>query len=321
LFFVRLPVTKLTEKYDRFFRSVFFCKNSRFSGIFVSLIPDRKKRSYFSVSFIVFSLIFQGFAVQPAPAAQAVNVQYIHDYIQQKHGITVPINASNPLQIANVKYLLCAVDRGNEIYTGGMATTDYCNHTLATQQVVDTVATIDAVNRLIKDTNCYRAGYYNASGTCTICTKDYYCPIGVTGRTPCGDGYVTSGTGATSAASCYANFQELFFNFSFGSPCVVNSVQISFNFPSSGMTAFRYGGVDWGDGSFENFSYFRGSLSHSNFFNGASVGGFAVRVRMNLGCSNPLPSGTVVNFAEAYCTNGTRVEANFGNPPWALFCM
>jgi hypothetical protein len=149
LFFVRLPVTKLTEKYDRFFRSVFFCKNSRFSGIFVSLIPGRKKRSYFSVSLIVFLLVFLGFA-NVAPAAQAVNVQYIHDYIQQKHGITVPIKASNPLQIANVKYLLCAVDRGNEIMNG--VATNYCNHALATQQVVDTVATIDAVNRLMKRT-------------------------------------------------------------------------------------------------------------------------------------------------------------------------
>jgi hypothetical protein len=112
------------------------------------LVPDRKKRSDFSVIFTVFSLVFQGFAIQPAPAAQAVNVQYIHDYIQQKHGVTVPIKASNPLQIANVKYLLCAVDRGNEIMNG--VATNYCNHALATQQVVDTVATIDAVNRLMK---------------------------------------------------------------------------------------------------------------------------------------------------------------------------
>jgi hypothetical protein len=97
---------------------------------------------------IVFSLVFQGFAIQPAPAAQVVNVKYIHDYIYKVHGVTVPINASNPLQIANVKYLLCAVDKANSIC--GWMTTDYCNHTLATQQAVDTVATIDAVNRLVQ---------------------------------------------------------------------------------------------------------------------------------------------------------------------------
>jgi hypothetical protein len=93
-------------------------------------------------------LVFQGFAIQPAPAAQAVNVKYIHDYIQQKHGVTVQINASNPLQIANVKYLLCAVDKTNSLCS--TTTTNYCNHELATQQVVDTVATIDAVDRLIQ---------------------------------------------------------------------------------------------------------------------------------------------------------------------------
>jgi hypothetical protein len=93
---------------------------------------------------IVFLLGFPGFA----HAAQAANVQYIHDYIYKKHGITVPIKTTTPLQIANVKYLLCAVDRGNEIMNGA-ATTNYCNHALATTQAVDTVAVIDAVNRLI----------------------------------------------------------------------------------------------------------------------------------------------------------------------------
>jgi hypothetical protein len=113
-------------------------------------------------------LVFQGFAIQPAPAAQAVNVQYIHDYIQQKHGVTVPIKTTTPLQIANVKYLLCAVDKTNALCGG--ATTSYCTHALATQQVVDTVATIDAVNRLVQcgpaidlpqiSTNTYPTGTY-----------------------------------------------------------------------------------------------------------------------------------------------------------------
>jgi hypothetical protein len=97
---------------------------------------------------IIFSLVFLGFAIQSAPAAQAVNVQYIHDYIYKVHGVTVPIKTTTPLQIANVKYLLCAVDKTNSLCGG--ATTSYCTHALATTQVVDTVATIDAVNRLVK---------------------------------------------------------------------------------------------------------------------------------------------------------------------------
>jgi hypothetical protein len=130
---------------------------------------------------IVFSLIFQGFAIQPAPAAQAVNVQYIHDCIYKKHGITVPIKTTTPLQIANVKYLLCAVDRGNEILNG--TATNYCNHALATQQVVDTVATIDAVNRLIK--YCVPGTYFSSdSGTCIDCGLGYYC-TGGGARTVC----------------------------------------------------------------------------------------------------------------------------------------
>lgn len=81
-------------------------------------------------------------------AAQVANIQYIHNYITKKHGITVPIKSSIPTQIANVKYLLCAVDAAN-LALNGSATTSYCTHALATQQVVDTSAVIDAVDRLV----------------------------------------------------------------------------------------------------------------------------------------------------------------------------
>ena len=82
-------------------------------------------------------------------AGQPVNVNYVHLLIDHVHGIQVPIKASNIYQAVNVKYVLCAVDRANEILNGA-PTTDYCNHELAVLQIIDDIATIDAVTRLIK---------------------------------------------------------------------------------------------------------------------------------------------------------------------------
>lgn len=140
-----------------------------------------------------------------AYSAQIVNVKYIHDYISKKHGISLPINASNNLQVANVKYLLCAVDAANSVYTGGKVKTSYCTNALATEQAVDTAATIDAVDRLISDTNCYRAGYYKSGANCLLCPANYYCPAGVTWRALCnGAGGYTSPAGSTAASDCVA---------------------------------------------------------------------------------------------------------------------
>ena len=84
-----------------------------------------------------------------AHAAQIVNVDYVHKLIAQKWDVSVPIKADSPMQVANMKYLLTAVDVVNEILNGEK-TTDYGNGEFATLQVADTVATIQAVDTLVK---------------------------------------------------------------------------------------------------------------------------------------------------------------------------
>ena len=84
-----------------------------------------------------------------AHAAQIVNVDYVHKLIAQKWDISVPIKADNPMQVANMKYLLTAVDVANEILNGEK-TSDYGNGEFATLQVADTIATNQAVETLIK---------------------------------------------------------------------------------------------------------------------------------------------------------------------------
>ena len=84
-----------------------------------------------------------------AHAAQIVNVDYVHKLIAQKWDISVPIRADNPMQVANMKYLLTAIDVANEILNGE-PTTNYGNGEFATTQVADTTATNQAVETLIK---------------------------------------------------------------------------------------------------------------------------------------------------------------------------
>ncbi len=86
-----------------------------------------------------------------AHAAEMVNVEYIHNAIKQKWDITVPYNAAleNPRVAANMKYLLTAVDVANEILNGEK-TTNYGNGEYATMQAADTIASIQAVESLVK---------------------------------------------------------------------------------------------------------------------------------------------------------------------------
>jgi len=82
-------------------------------------------------------------------AAQIVNVDFIHRYINQKHDINVSI--ANPSQTgwaANMKYMLCTIDVANNILNGWKAS-NYCNSSFATQRAVDTVAAINGVDILI----------------------------------------------------------------------------------------------------------------------------------------------------------------------------
>ena len=97
---------------------------------------------------ILFALI-GCFVAICAHAAQVVNVDYVHKLIAQKWDISVPIKTNNIMAVANMKYLLTAVDVANEILNGEK-TTDYGNGEFATLQVADTVATIQAVDTLVK---------------------------------------------------------------------------------------------------------------------------------------------------------------------------
>ena len=84
-------------------------------------------------------------------AAQIANIEYVHKMIEHKWDITVPYNPmlSNVKSMANMKYLLTAIDVANEILNGEK-TTDYGNGEFATLQVADTTATNTAVETLIK---------------------------------------------------------------------------------------------------------------------------------------------------------------------------
>ena len=97
----------------------------------------------------LFALLFL-ILCTPAQSAQIVNVEYIHNAIKQKWDITVPYNSelTNPRVAANMKYLLTAVDVANEMLNGDK-TTDYGNGEFATMAVADTIATNQAVDRLI----------------------------------------------------------------------------------------------------------------------------------------------------------------------------
>ncbi|MBQ7055668.1 MAG: hypothetical protein IJN91_01915 [Alphaproteobacteria bacterium] len=89
--------------------------------------------------------------VVAANAAQIANVEYVHKMIEHKWDISVPYNPnlSDVRKIANMKYLLTAIDVANEILNGEK-TTDYGNGEFATTQIADTVATNTAVETLVK---------------------------------------------------------------------------------------------------------------------------------------------------------------------------
>ena len=86
-----------------------------------------------------------------AHAAQIANIEYVHKMIEHKWDITVPYNPtlSNVKSMANMKYLLTAIDVANEILNGEK-TTDYGNGEFATLQAADTIATNQAVETLIQ---------------------------------------------------------------------------------------------------------------------------------------------------------------------------
>ncbi len=99
----------------------------------------------------IVSLILGVLCVFGANAAQIANIEYVHKMIEHKWDITVPYNPAltDVKTIANMKYLLTAVDVANEILNGEK-TTDYGNGEFATTQIADTVATNQAVETLVR---------------------------------------------------------------------------------------------------------------------------------------------------------------------------
>ncbi len=89
--------------------------------------------------------------VSPVHSAEMVNVEFIHQVIAQKWDIMVPYNPSlgNLGVAANMKYLLCAIDRANAMLNG--TATNYGDGQYATLAAADTDATITAVNTLIHE--------------------------------------------------------------------------------------------------------------------------------------------------------------------------
>ena len=97
--------------------------------------------------FLAILLLFTSYV--PAHSAEIVNVEYVHSLIKKVWNIDVPYYEDSLKYAANMEYLLKAVDKANEILNG-TPTTDYGNSEYATLYAADTVATIDAVNRLIE---------------------------------------------------------------------------------------------------------------------------------------------------------------------------
>lgn len=99
-------------------------------------------------------LFSTGSLLAAADDFQIANVQFIHNYINQKHGVSVPIKESSQSGwAANMKYMLCAVDNANW-RLNDRPTSNYCNSSYATTQAVNKVTTINGINGLIKETPC-----------------------------------------------------------------------------------------------------------------------------------------------------------------------
>ena len=66
------------------------------------------------------TVVFGAFFAFAAHAAQIANVEYVHNMIANRIGVEVPYNPRlhSINQVANMEYLLTAVDVANEILNG-----------------------------------------------------------------------------------------------------------------------------------------------------------------------------------------------------------
>ena len=93
------------------------------------------------------------FCIFTANAGQIANVEFIHNAINKNWGLDIEYADAlkTPVAAANMKYLLTTVDVANEILNL-KKTTNYGTGPYATTIAVDTAATIQAVDELIKFT-------------------------------------------------------------------------------------------------------------------------------------------------------------------------
>ncbi len=141
--------------------------------------------------------------VVAANAAQIANVGYVHKMIEHKWDISVPYNPnlSDVRKIANMKYLLTAIDVANEILNGEK-TTDYGNGEFATTQIADTVATNQAVETLVKKEEKYKFFL-----TTTPDTNNFSFKIGAAGTfyVDWGDGTIETITKTNTTNTTYSH--------------------------------------------------------------------------------------------------------------------
>ncbi|MCL2758044.1 MAG: hypothetical protein FWE64_01835 [Alphaproteobacteria bacterium] len=97
----------------------------------------------------LFSVIF--LAGGADATGQIANVEFIHMAInKQLEGLHLSLpmpDGAEPTRAANVKYMLCAIDRANEVLND-RPTSEYCEHELATTQAIDTVGVLEALSRI-----------------------------------------------------------------------------------------------------------------------------------------------------------------------------
>ena len=98
------------------------------------------------------TIVFGVFFTFCAQAAQMVNVEYIHNLIANRIGVEVPYNPKlhSPKQVANMEYLLTAVDVANEVLNG-QSVSAYGAGEYATKQIADIDVAEFAVNELVID--------------------------------------------------------------------------------------------------------------------------------------------------------------------------
>ena len=100
---------------------------------------------------ILFAFMSCFAVVGAAHSGKVANLEYIHKAIQNEWGFMLPFNdlIKNPRMVANMEYLLNAVDATN-FTINSEDISNYGEHVLATKQPTDTIATDKAVVDLIE---------------------------------------------------------------------------------------------------------------------------------------------------------------------------